>query len=599
MNRKDIDSKYKINTKDLYKDEISFLNELEKLKRRIKEVLKYKGKVLDSSDTLYEILKLDQELSIELENLYIYAHLNNDFDLSSSKHNENYNKTLDVYNKYQTNISFLIPELLKEDYKVVEKYIKENKLLKEFELNLKEIFRFKKHTLSDNEELLLSKLSPSFRVPGEGFSILSDVNMDLGFIKDESNKKVKLTSSNFSVFLKSNNRRVRKEAFYKMYEAYKNFNDTLTVFLKGEVKNNNNISNIRDFNSSLEKSLYYNNVSLTAYNKLFENINKNLSIIHKQWKIRKEILKLDDLNIYDSYVSIVNKKPKKYSYDAAKELVLNSLGILGTNYVSVLKEAFNNNWIDVYPSEYKRSGAYATCSYKLHPFILLNYEDELGDVFTLTHELGHAMHYYYAQNNNSYNNYDYKIFVAEVASQVNEILLSKYMLDNTNKKEEKLVLIDASINRFKSTVVRQSMFSEFEKIIHDYDKNGIILTKDLLNDEYLKLNKKYFGEYITINEEIKYEWSRIPHFYYDFYVYQYATGYIASIAIANKIYNNEQGAVDNYIKFLKLGSTLPPVESLKIAGVDMEDDEVYNYAFDVYNKTLDQLKKLYSGDINE
>ena len=599
MLREDILNKYKINTFDLYKNEKEFIKELNSITKRLNEILKYKNKVMSNSKTLYEVLKLDQEISIILENLYIYAHLNNDFDLSNTKFNEHYNKVLNIYNKYQTNISFLIPEILKSDYKLVLKYIEEFKDLEEFKLNLKEVFRFKKHTLNDNEEELLSKISLSFRLPNEAFSILSDVNMKLGYIRDELYKKVELTNSNYSRYLESRNKRVRKEAFYTMYKAYKNFNDTYTTFIKTEVKNNNNISNIRGYKSSLEKSLFNNNIDIKVYNKLIDNVNKNIKVLHKQWPLRKKILNLKELNLYDTYTPLIKEGNKEYSFDVGKELVLNSLKVLGKNYTNALNKAFDNNWIDIYPNKYKRSGAYATCSYKAHPYVLLNYENKLNDVFTLTHELGHAMHYYYAMNNQNYNNYNYSIFVAEVASQVNEILLSKYMLDNTYNKKDKMLLIDASINRFKGAVVRQTMFSEFEKLIHDYDFENIILTKDVLNEEYLKLNNKYFGNDVIVNEEIKYEWSRIPHFYYNFYVYQYATGYIASLYIADKIYKKEKGALENYMKFLKLGSTLDPVKSLKVAGVDMLSDEVYKFAFDEFEYNLKELNKLYSGDTNE
>lgn len=599
MLREDILNKYKINTFDLYKNEKEFIKELNSITKRLNEILKYKNKVMSNSKTLYEVLKLDQEISIILENLYIYAHLNNDFDLSNTKFNEHYNKVLNIYNKYQTNISFLIPEILKSDYKLVLKYIDEFKDLEEFKLNLKEVFRFKKHTLNDNEEELLSKISLSFRLPNEAFSILSDVNMKLGYIRDELYKKVELTNSNYSRYLESRNKRVRKEAFYTMYKAYKNFNDTYTTFIKTEVKNNNNISNIRGYKSSLEKSLFNNNIDIKVYNKLINNVNKNIKVLHKQWPLRKKILNLKELNLYDTYTPLIKEGNKEYSFDVGKELVLNSLKVLGKNYTNALNKAFDNNWIDIYPNKYKRSGAYATCSYKAHPYVLLNYENKLNDVFTLTHELGHAMHYYYAMNNQNYNNYNYSIFVAEVASQVNEILLSKYMLDNTSNKKDKMLLIDASINRFKGAVVRQTMFSEFEKLIHDYDFENIILTKDVLNEEYLKLNNKYFGNDVIVNEEIKYEWSRIPHFYYNFYVYQYATGYIASLYIADKIYKKEKGALENYMKFLKLGSTLDPVKSLKVAGVDMLSDEVYKFAFDEFEYNLKELNKLYSGDTNE
>ncbi len=593
MERKDILEKYKIDTKDLFLNESDFLKELEFINKKMDKVKKYKNHVLDNENKLYEILKLDQEITCSLENLYIYAHLHNDFNLANVKGNENFGKVLKLFNKYQTLISFLIPELLESDYSKIKSYIAQNTKLKEFEINLKEIFRTKKHVLTKDEENILANINDSFRLPSEVISKLINVDLTFGKIKDEDGNIIELTNSNYSTYIESKNRDVRKNAFQTMYKGFKGVNNTATVILAGEVRNNNQISKLRKYTSSLEASLDKYDINPKIYENLIKAVHKNLKLLYRQWDLRKKILGFDELHIYDTQVPLIEDFNKEYSFEEAQDLVQSSLLILGNEYSNVINRAFSEKWIDVYPTENKRSGGYCTCSYLAHPYIFLNYEKRFNDVSTLTHELGHAMQYYYAQKNNTFNNYSYSIFVAEVASQVNEILLTKFLLNKSNNKNEKLFLLDMSLNRFKSTVVRQTMFAEFEKLIHDLDQKGVILTTEIFNNEYYKLNKKYFGEDIYLDDEIKYEWSRIPHFFYDFYVYQYATGYVAALEIAQNIWDKKPNALENYLEFLKLGSTIDPIASLKIAGVDITNNKVYNKAFKSFDDALNEFEKIY------
>ena len=592
--RAEIDNKYKISTDDLFKSDEEFQKEMQEVAKLIPKIHDYKNHVLDSANSLLELLNLDTDISKRIERLYIYAHLNNDFDLSAERGNNFVGQIMKLYNDYGNTSSYIVPELLKQDYETIAKYYLDNSELKSFENDLKDIYRLKDHTLNETEELLLSKLSDAYRLPETASSKLLDADLKFDNIKDEEGNEVELTTSNYARYIESNNREVRENTFKTFYKGYESVLNTTATLLSGEVKNNNALANVRGYNSALEHALIRNDVNPNVYDTLLNSISNHLDVIHKQWTQRKNILGLKELHIYDTYVSLVDNYDANYSFDQAKELVEKALNVLGEDYSKHIKEAFDNNWIDVYPTLNKRSGGYCTASYLAHPYVFLNFDNRYDEVSTVAHELGHAMHYYYAETNNTYQDYEYSIFVAEVASQVNELLLSYYMYDNAQTHEEKLFILDELIKRFKSSVVRQSMFAEFERDIHNMDQQGTILTKELLNETYYKLNKKYYGDDIIVDDEIKYEWSRIPHFYYDFYVYQYSTGYISALKIASDIYNKKDNALENYLAFLKLGCTKDPVSSLKVAGVDLTNEETFNAAFKEFDDTLNKFMQEYN-----
>lgn len=468
--RVEIDKKYKIDLKDLFKNDEEFLKEVDHLNKKIEEFEKFQGHLLDDDKTLLEFLKLDDEISSKLEVCYVYAHLNNDFDLGEKRSNEFFGKAVKLYNKYSTNISYVIPELLQNDYKIIEKFINENKDLKQYERMLKNIFKEKSNFLSKEEERVLSVINDSFRTPENAYSKLLDADLTFESIKDEKGKKVELTSSNWAKYLESKNRNVRKNTFKKFYKSYINIRNTTTELLASEVKNNNNIAKLRKYDSALSASLESNDVNPQIYNSLINHIHNNLKKTYKYWDLRKKILGVSNLHIYDTYVPMVDANEKEYSFEEAKELVLNALSILGDDYTKVLNEAFDNNWIDVFPTKNKRSGGYCTAVYNSHPYVFLNFDNRYGEVSTVAHELGHAMHYYYSIKNNNYVDYSYSIFVAEVASQVNEIILSDYMIKNSKNKQEKLFVLDELLKRFKASVIRQAMFAEFEKEIEEFEK---------------------------------------------------------------------------------------------------------------------------------
>ena len=497
-----------------------------------------------------------------------------------------------LYEKVQSITSFIVPEILKSDYDLILKYAKEEEGLKEFLRSLKEIFKVKNYILSDKEEKLLSNMVSVFKVPDNVFGLLNDADMKFKRVKDSKGKYYELNEHTYRKLLESSDRILRQNAFNTLLKTYGDFKNTYASLLMAEVNKNNKIALVRGYKSARFASLYSDYIPEEIYDNLIKTVKSNVLPLSKYWKFKKDVMG-DELHIYDTYTGIVKDISKNYSIDEAKELLNKALGVLGEQYIEDLNKAFTERWVDFCPNEGKRGGAYCTACYNVHPYVLLSFDGTLNSVSTLTHELGHAMHYYYAIKNQTYQDYSYSIFVAEVASQVNQILLSKYLIKNTNNSEEKKYLIDDLIQDFKATIYRQTMFAEFEAIIHQKDQKGEVLTHEALCDIYYNLNKEYYGDNIIVDEVIKYEWERIPHFYMNFYVYQYATAYAAAINIAMKILNNEDNIVSKYLEFLSLGCTKDPIESLKVAGVDMTKKETIEEAFKYFNDLVEELTKLY------
>ncbi len=591
--RKDYSDEMKWNVKDLFAIEEDFENEFKALEQELPKYKKYQGHILENANNLYEVLTLDMDVSKRLERLYIYGHIQNDQDTTDTHYQTLYGRVAKLNEKYVSAVSFITPEILKQEYSLIEKYIEENPKLKEYERLLKEIFKLKEHTLGDKEEQILSDLSASFSTPDDVYSVLSDADLKFGFIKDENGKKEELTEKSYRKFIESPNRSVRKRAFQQLYKTYGDFKNTYASLLMSEVKNNNKIASVRGYESALNASLYRRDIPEEIYTNLITTVKKNIAPLSKFWKLKKQALHLNSFHIYDTFAPITKEVQKKYTIEDAKDLLLKSLSVLGPTYIEDLKKSFEEGWIDFPPNDGKRNGAYCTACYSVHPYVLLSFDGSLNNVSTLAHELGHAMHYYYACKNQKYQDYAYSIFVAEVASQVNQILLSKYLIANTTDKEMKKYLIDDLIQDFKATIYRQTMFAEFERTIHEKDQEGTVLTHEELSTLYYQLNKEYFGKNIVIDDVIRYEWARIPHFYMNFYVYQYATAYAAAIKIAMDILNQKENAVTNYLEFLKLGCTKTPIESLKVAGVDMSKPQTLNEAFTYFDDLIQELTKLY------
>ncbi len=593
--RCEIEDKYKWDLTKIYKDEKEWQKDFDDVKEKILKVLEYKDSFLSNGKKLYEYLKYDEEVSRKLEKIYYYAHLNYDADTLDEKYKVMTNKVSDLFTKYNELSSFVVPEILKLDEEKLNTFYKEEEKLEDYRFSIENIYRFKNHTLDEEKEKMLSNLSKCLSNPEETYEALTDSDFEYDYITDEKGNKVKFNESNYSLFIKSKDRSVRKRAFEMLHNKYKKYIRTITSTYKGEVETNVVLAKIRNYDSAISASLYSDNVPVDIYNNLIKVVNDNMDVLYDYYDLKREILSLDRLHMYDTYVEIINKIDKKYSFDEAKEIVMEALSILGDKYIKNLKKAFDEKWIDIYHSKGKRSGAYSSGNFDVNPYVLLNFEGTLNDVSTLAHELGHSMHTYLSCKNNPYQYSSYEIFVAEVASTVNELLLANYMLKNSKNKEEKLAVINHILDLYKATLYRQTMFAEFEKETHKLREKGEVLTSDLLSNTYYNLVKKYFGPNVLCDDLIKYEWARIPHFYYNFYVYKYATGISAASYIVDGILNNKEGALENYIKFLKSGGSMYPLDELKIAGVNLNSKSVILSAIKTFEKYLKEFKDIYNS----
>ena len=591
--REEVSDEFKWDLSTIYKTEEDLSLDYEKIRKKIEDIKKYEDNFLDSSSNLYDALKETSEIEMILDKMWSYVSNKYNEDITNSENQTWKEKVYDLYEKYEINSSFFIPKLLSFGSSRINKYLEENKdLKKDYDFILDNVFRNEKHTLSLEEEKLMSSLSKAFSNTSKISGMLNDSDLDFGFITDENGNEVKLTDTNYSLYIQSKDRRVRKEAFLALYKVYKQFNNTFSLLLADYVSRNRAISKVRKFNSSLESALFNDNVSVEVYNNLIDIVSKNLDTVYEYYKIKKEALNLDEMHLYDTYVDICNESDKKYTFEEAKKLVINSLSVLGEDYITNLKKAFDERWIDIYPNKGKRGGAYSSGSYLTNPFLLLNFKGLYHDVSTLAHELGHSMHTYYSNLNQPYQYSEYKIFVAEVASQVNELLFNNYMLDKVETKEEKINILNQILELFKASIVRQTMFAEFERDIAALEQEEVVLTSDVLNDKYFSLVKKYFGDDVIIDDEIKYEWQRIPHFYYNFYVYKYSTGLAAACYIVKGIMEGKEGALQNYLEFLKTGGSDYPLNELLVAGVDLSKPEVIQSAMDMFRKNVDKMKML-------
>ena len=586
--------KYNWDLTRLFKDEKDFKNAIKEVDNLLNEIVKYKGKILDTEKTLYELLELDSKINLLCERLYVYSHLAHYENMGDVTYQQYKEECLSIVDKASSVTSFITPELLSSTFEDVKKLISKNKKLEKYSIMLERTFRYKSHVLSKEEEKILSDMSEILRVPRSAYDAINNIDIKLDKIKNEKGERVDLTPYNFSSFLMSRDRRVRKDAFTKKYKYYKDHINTISSLYIGKVKSNNFISKTRKYNSILEMELFSDNIDTKLYNNLIDITNKNTKYLKEYYKLKGKSLGYK-LHMYDLYVNSSKMPDKKIEYEEGKKLVNEALKPLGNDYLEKFNYLLNNRCVDVYPKDKKRSGAYEWGSYGVLPYVSLNYENNMDSVSTLAHEMGHAMHTYYSDLNQDYLYAGYPIFLAEIASTVNEILLSEYLINNSTKNEEKEYYLVEFLDKFKATVYRQVMFAEFEKEVHETYENGDVLTKDLLCDIYYELNKKQFSPAVKVDETIRYEWARIPHFYDSFYVYKYATGFISALIIADKLLN-EKDFKDKYIKFLSSGSIKFPLDLLKDIGIDLADKDTLNRAFEIFNDKINQLKELENGE---
>lgn len=589
--RKDIDIKYTWDLEKIYSSISDFNKDYELVKGKIKELFQYEKKMTDNSDNFYNTIKLSFEIERLIDKLSVYTSLSFDLDTSNNEMQELSERVSNLRSEYSKNSYFIVPSILKLDRETIDKYMEEVSELKDYEVSINEIYRYKDHTLSDEEEKLLSSIGKIVGNSYDTYELFKDCDMTFDNIIDEDGKEVELNNSTYSLYIESKDRKVRENAFKSLYKEYKKYANTFASLISTNMKELSTLAKIEKYNSAIEMSLFRDDVSIDVYNNLIDSVHNHIDYIYDYYKLKKNIMELDELHLYDIYVPMQKDYDKKYDYEEGKKTILKVLEVFGEEYINKVKEALDSRWIDVYPTKAKRTGGYSGGSYDTYPYILLNYQDKYNDMSTLIHEMGHSMHSYYSRTYNDYQNSEYRIFVAEVASTVNELLLSHYMIKHSSSKEEKLSILNNLMELYRATIFRQTMFAEFEKKISNMIDNEEALTSEKLSNMYYDLNKFYFGDSVIVDDEIRYEWERIPHFYYDFYVYKYATGLSAATYIVKNILNGKDGAVDSYIEFLKCGGRLSPLESLKVAGVDLTDKKVVDSALDEFKSIIKMYKE--------
>lgn len=588
--RSTIEEKYKWKIDKMYSSKDEIEKDISKVKNLIQEVKEYKGKLSESKENLYKVLNISENASRIVQNLYVYTHMKQHEDTRINDNQGRATKTEMLSTDLGVATSYIVPEILAIEENKLNEYLKDEKL-SFYTKYIKDILRDKPHTLSEREEEILAATSELSTVPENVYDMLAYADMEFPEIEDEEGNKIKLSHSNYSLFIKSKNSRVRKDAFEGEFSTYEKYKNTFASTLYGGIKSEIFYAKTRKYNSAIEASLFSDDVSLDVYNNLISAIDESLPILNKYVELKKKFLGLNEIHMYDLYVPLTDKFDMDIPYDKAQNIILDALKPLGEEYLKVVKSAFDEGWIDVYDNEGKKGGAYSWGSYDSHPYILMSYKNDLNSLFTLIHELGHSVHSHYSRTSQPFLYSDYKIFVAEVASTLNELLLINYLLENSKSKDETIYLLNYYLEQFRTTVHRQTMFAEFEKIVHAKVENGEPLTADEFTDIYYKLNEKYYGKSAIVDKQIGIEWARIPHFYSNFYVYKYATGFSAASALSQQILSEGSTAVDRYINFLKSGGSEYPLEQLKSAGVDMAKKESIEEALNVFGSLVNRLEK--------
>ncbi|UOY92153.1 oligoendopeptidase F [Ectobacillus sp. JY-23] len=591
--REELDKAYMWKLEDIFASDQEWEKEFEQVKGLLPKLVDFKGKLGESSQQLLEMLQYQDEVSLRLGKLYTYAHMRYDQDTTNSFYQALNDRATNLYTELSSSTAYIVPEILAVPEEKLQAFLTENKDLALYAHSLEEINRQRPHVLSENEEAILAQASDALRTASNTFGMLNNADLKFPEITDENGEEVEVTHGRYIRFLESEDQRVRHDAFKAVYDTYGQYRNTLASTLSGAVKRNNFYARVRKYDSARQAALANNSIPESVYDQLVGTVNDNLHLLHRYIDIRKRALGVDELHMYDLYTPLVKEVKMEVSYEEAQELLLKSLAVLGDEYVEILKQAYADGWVDVYENKGKRSGAYSSGAYGTNPYILMNWHDNVNNLFTLAHEFGHSVHSYYTRKHQPYVYGDYSIFVAEVASTCNEALLNDYLLKTTDDKKKRLYLLNHYLEGFRGTVFRQTMFAEFEHLIHMKAQEGEALTPDLLTELYYDLNKKYFGNNLVIDEEIGLEWSRIPHFYYNYYVYQYATGFSAATALSKQILEEGEPAVKRYIdNFLKAGSSDYPIEVLKKAGVDMTSSKPIEEALQVFAEKLDELERL-------
>lgn len=590
-NRSHIDEKDQWDLSTVFATDDAWEAELASLDGDLENAKAYKGRLTASSNDLLAITESYLALSRRLEKLYVYASMKNDQDTTVAKYQEYQAKATAIYAKFSEIFAFYEPELMQLSKEAFEDFVAETPALSAYAHFFEQLFKRQPHVLSQAEEELLAGAQEIFGAAGETFELLDNADIIFPIVLDDKGKEIQLTHGNFITLLESKNRDVRKEAYQALYATYEQFQHTYAKTLQTNVKVHNYEARVHHFKSAREAALSANFIPESVYDTLIETVNANLPLLHRYVELRKKILKLDDLKMYDIHTPL-SEMDMSFTYEEALAKAEDVLAVFGKEYSERVHRAFTERWIDVHVNKGKRSGAYSGGSYDTNAFILLNWQDTLDNLFTLVHETGHSLHSTFTRENQPYVYGDYSIFLAEIASTTNENILTETLLKEVDDDKARFAILNHYLDGFKSTIFRQAQFAEFEDIIHKADQAGEVLTSDYLNQLYADLNEKYYGLSKADNPEIQYEWARIPHFYYNYYVYQYATGFAAASYLADKIVHGTQADIDRYLDYLKAGNSDYPLNVIKKAGVDMTTSAYLDAAFRIFEERLDELEAL-------
>lgn len=594
VKRSEADEKYMWNMKDMYENDGLWEDDVKEAESLINGMPAYIKVMDESPKKLLSLLEYDTEISKKLEKIYVYANQKSHEDMGESKYQDMAGRAQNLMVKYQMQSAPVTPAIMKIGRKKISEYTEADNnpnglpLYKRyFEL----IFRKEEHILDADKEELLAGVNDLSETPSDIFAMFNNADIRFDDITDKNGESHQLTHGKYTAYLRSKDRTLRENAFKELYEKYGNYRNTLAAAYRGNLKQHNFYAKVRKYDSGMQYSLSDANIPVRVYNSLIDATHENIGLLHRYISLRKKVMDVSELHMYDLYVPMVSDVNMNIDYEEAKQIVIKGLAPLGEDYINELKGGLSGGWIDVYENEGKRTGAYSWGAYGTHPYVLLNHQNDLNSVFTLAHEMGHALHTYYSDANQPYIYAGYKIFVAEVASTCNEALLVNYLIKNSKSENEKKYLINYFLEQFRTTFFRQTMFAEFEKITHEKCAAGQTLTADVLCEIYKELNAFYFGEDAVIDDEIALEWARIPHFYTPFYVYQYATGFAAAVSISSAILSGNEDVLLGYRTFLKSGGSLDPIDLLKLCGVDMLTPEPVNEAMKVFESLLNQFSE--------
>lgn len=591
--RAEIPEEHKWQLSDIYKTEDDWEAVFEKVKNAADKYPKFKGTLAKSSDNLKACLQFDEEVGIELGKLFLYAMLSKDVDLSDSQNNSRYERLTLLYSQLGAVSSFITPEILQIEEKNLWQYVEEQEFLKTYKHYFHNLLRKKEHTLSPQEEKIMALASTVTSIPYNTFSMFDNADIQFPKIKDEKGEEVEISHGRYTASLYSLDRNYRERVYRNYYVPFKEYRNTLTTLFNGNLNAAIFNAKARNYKTTLEASLEPNNIPVSVYDNLINTVADNLTPMNRWGKIKKKVLNVDALHPYDSYVTLFPNFNREYTYEESKEILMEALKPLGEDYLKNMKKAFDERWIDVFETKGKRSGAYSSgTTFGVHPYVLLNWQNQLNDVFTFAHEMGHNMHSHYTGETQPYPYADYSIFLAEVASTMNEAFLLDYLIDNAETEEEKLSLIEKHLNNVTTTFYRQARFADFEKKVHAITEHGEVLTHEKLCKLYGENYSQLWGDVMTVDEEETYTWARVPHFYYNFYVYQYATSFAASQQLAEKVKAEGQPAIEKYLNFLKAGSSKYPIDVLTEAGVDMTTPDPIKAVVTKMNKLLDQMESI-------